>query len=98
MGDEQPLQQVGPVLGLFPVKDGPPGDDLHLEGDILIQNLPQGQHTGLGLVVHQGQQDDAEGDLHLGLCKETVQYHLRIGVLFQLDNNPHALLAVAVVL
>ena len=32
---------MGPVLGLFQVKLGAAGDDLHLELDVLFQNLPQ---------------------------------------------------------
>ena len=41
LGDEQTLQQMGPLLGLAAVIDGAAGDDLLLEGDVLVQDLPQ---------------------------------------------------------
>src|SRR5699024_9581303 len=52
---------------------------------------------GLLLVVHQSQQNHAEGGLHLGLGKQSVQGNLGVGVLFQLNDNAHALLAVGLV-
>ena len=63
LGDEQTLQQMGPFLGLALVEQGPAGDDLLLEGQILVQNVPQGQDSRLPLVVHQGQHVDGEGGL-----------------------------------
>lgn len=42
----QALQNVGAVLGLFQVELGAAGDDLHLELDVLLQNLPQVQQLG----------------------------------------------------
>ena len=68
--DHQAFQNVGPVLGLFQVKLGAAGDHFQLELDILLQDLPQGQH--LGLSAHNGQQDHPEGALQLGVGKQPV--------------------------
>ena len=88
---------MGPLLGLSQIIAGPAGEHLLLEGDILVQDLPQGEDFRLHLVVHQGQQDHAEGGLHLGLAEQAVQGDLGVGVLFQLNDDPHPLLAVGLV-
>ena len=91
LGDEQALQQVGPLLGLLQVVPGAPDDDLLLEGDVLVQDVAQGEDLGLGLpFVHQGQHVDGEGGLELGLGEEPVEHHLGVGVPLELDDHPHA--------
>ena len=40
---------MGPLLGLAQVALGAADDDLLLIGDILVQNVPQGQDAGLEL-------------------------------------------------
>ena len=89
LGDEQALQQVGALLGLAQVVAGPADDDLLLEVQILVENFPQGQNPGLGLVLHQGQHVDGEGGLQGGLGKQTVQHHLGIGLPLQFDDDAH---------
>mgnify|MGYP000391065508 CR=1 FL=1 len=70
---------------------GAADDDLLLEGDVLVQDVAQGEDLGLGLAagLHQGQHIDGEGGLELGLCKQAVEHHLGIGVPLQLDDNAH---------
>ena len=51
--------------------------------------MPQGQNLGLGLVVDQRQHIDGKGGLKLGLGKETVEDHLGVGILLQLDDDAH---------
>ena len=66
-----------------------PGDELFLEGEIFVNDVPQGEDLGLGLVVHQGEHVDGEGGLQLGLSEEAVQNDLCIGVLLYLDDDAH---------
>ena len=47
LGDEQALQQMSALLGLLEVIFGAPDDDLLLEGDVLIQDVTQGEDLGL---------------------------------------------------
>ncbi len=89
LGDEQTLQQVRPLLCLAQVVLRPPGQNFLLVGQILVNDLPQGQDPGLLLIVHQCQHDNAEAGLQSGLLKEVVQHHLGVGILFQLDDHPH---------
>ena len=97
LGNEQTFDQMRPLLGFPAVKDGPAGDDLLLEGDVFVQNLPQGQGLGLFLVVHQRQHYHRKRGLHLGLGKQTVQHHLGVCVFLQLNDDAHPLLAVGLV-
>ena len=80
---------MGPLPGLAQVVLGPAGQNLHLEGQIFVQNLPQRQNFRLLLVIHQGQHDDTKAGLQLRLLKQVVQHHLRVCVLFQLDDDAH---------
>lgn len=57
--------------------------------EIFIDDLPQGENFRLLLVVHQRQHDNAEAGLQSRLLEQIVQHDLRIGVLFQLDDNAH---------
>ena len=83
---------MGPLLGLAQIVAGAADDDLLLEGDVLVQDVAQGEDLGLGLAagLHQGQHIDGEGGLELGLCKQAVEHHLGIGVPLELDDHPHA--------
>ncbi|MPN64634.1 hypothetical protein SDC9_212410 [bioreactor metagenome] len=72
LGDEQSLQQMGPLLGLPQVEFRPADDDLLLKAQIFVQNVAQGQDLGLALVIHQGQHVDGEAVLQLGLGKQAV--------------------------
>ena len=81
---------MGALLRFPQVVSGAADDDLLLEGQILVDDMPQGQDFGLGLILHQRQHIDGEGGLQLGLGKQAVQHHLRIGVALQLDDQAHA--------
>ena len=88
--DQQTLQHVLPVERLFEVELRPSGDDLLLESEILVEHMAQGQDLRLLLVVDQCEHRHAEGRLHLRLGKEAVQNDLRVCVLFELDDDAHA--------
>ena len=75
---EQALQNVGAGQGLIQIVFGAAGDHVLLVQDVIIQRVPQGQH--LGLPVHQGQHDHAEGFLHLGMLVQVIQHHLGLHV------------------
>ena len=68
------------LAGLLQIVLSAAGDDLQLEGQIFINNMPQGQDLRLLLIIHQRQHIDGEAGLHLGLGKEAIQDHLRIGI------------------
>ena len=87
--DEQTLQQVGALLRLFQVVPCPPDDDLLLELQILVDDVPQGEDLRLPLVLHQRQHVDGKRGLELGLGEQAVQHHLRIGVALQLNDHAH---------
>ena len=78
-----------PLLRLFQVIAGAAGQHFRLEGQILIDDLPQRQDLGLLLIVHQGKHNDAEARLQGSLLKQVIEHHLGICVLFQLDNHTH---------
>ena len=48
LGNEQALQQMGPLLGLAQIVAGAADDDLLLKGDVLVQDVAQGEDLGLG--------------------------------------------------
>ena len=77
-GFEQALQNVGPRQGLVKIVFGAAGDHVLLVEDVIIQSVPQGKH--LRLPVHQGQHDDAESVLHLGVLIQIIQHHLGLHV------------------
>ena len=89
LGNEQTFQQMRPLLGFFQVIPGAPGEDFFLMLQVLVDDLPQGENFRLLLVVHQRQHDNAEAGLQGRLLEQIVQHDLRIGVLFQLDDNAH---------
>jgi len=80
---------MGALLGLFQVILGTAADDLVLELDVLLDHLLQGQD--LGHLVVNGQHDDTHGILQLGILVQLVQHHLGVGVLADVDDDPHSL-------
>ena len=66
-----------------------PDDDLLLEGEILVEDVPQGQDLRLRLVVDQREHIHGERGLHLRLGEEAVEHDLRVGVLLELDDDAH---------
>ena len=89
LGNEQTFQQMCPLLRLFQVIPGAPGEDFFLMLQVLVDDLPQGKNLRLLLVVHQRQHDNAEAGLQSRLLEQIVQHDLRIGVLFQFDDHTH---------
>ena len=89
LGNQQTLQKMGPLLGLLQVVSGAADDDLLLEGQVLVDDVPQGENFRLGLVLDQSQHIDGKGALQLGLGKQAVEHHLGIGVPLQLDDDAH---------
>ena len=79
---------MGAAFRLFQLVDGAPGYYLPAVVDEVVDGLPKRKH--LRPIVDDGQVDDAEGRLHLGLLVELVQYHLRVLVPFQFHDNAHA--------
>ena len=87
-GDLEAFQDMGAGLGLLQLEDGAAGDDLAAVVDEMADGVAQGQD--LRPVVDDGQHDDAEGGLHLGLLVELVEDDLRVLVPLQLDDDAHA--------
>ena len=88
--EQQALQQMCPLFRLFQIIAGSADDQVLLEGQIFVQNVPQCQNLRLGLVLDQGQHVDGEAGLQRRLGKEAVQDHLGIGVALEFDDDAHA--------
>ena len=63
-------------------------DDLFLEGDVGLEHL--GQRERARHAADQGDVDDAEGGLHLGVLVELVEHDHGDGVALELDDEAHA--------
>ena len=87
--DDQALQDVGPLLRLPQLEARPPQDDLLAVGDEVLHDVEEAQR--LRLLVDDGQHDDAEGDLELGVLVEVVEDDLRQLSPLDLDDDAHAL-------
>ena len=77
-GDFITLQNVRPRLGFIQIKPGPPGDDLLLMGNVIIQNLRQGEH--FGLIIDQRQHIDGAGILQLSVFIKLIENDLPVGI------------------
>ena len=86
-GDLQALEDVGSLAGLAQVVLGAPADDLAAMLDVVGDDRLEGQ--GLGLAVHQGQHVEVERQLHRGVLEQVVQHRVRVGVVLDLDVDPH---------
>ena len=93
-GDDQAFEDVGPRLGLAQLVEGPPPHHLAPEVDEELGRLEQVQDPGA--LVHDGQEDDAEGVLELGVLVEVVQDDLGRLALLDVEDDAHAV-AVALV-
>ena len=80
---------MGALLCLLQVVLGAAADHFVLELHVFLDHLLQGQH--LRHLVVDGQHDDADGILKLGVLIELVQHHLRVGVLAHIDDDAHSL-------
>ena len=86
---QQAFQNMGPVLRFVQLELRPPGHNVLLVLQVVIDHLPQVQH--LGLPVYQGQHVGAEILLHGRMLVQHVQHHLGLDVPLQLHHDPHAL-------
>src|SRR5215216_1329076 len=89
-GDQQALEDVGPLLGLAQLVAGPADDHGDLVGEVVRQHLGQVEHPGHA--VDQGQHDHAEAVLELGVLVELVEDDLGDGVAAALDDQAGAFL------
>ncbi len=85
---QQTFQNMSTGLCFVQVKLGSAGDNILLMLQIIIDDVAQIQHAGLA--VDQGEHIGAEGFLKRGVHVEEIQDNLRIDVLFQLNDNAHA--------
>ncbi len=80
---------MGALLGLLQIILRAAADDFILELDVLLYHLFQG-HDLRHLMV-DGQHDDTHGILQLGILVQLVQHHLGVGVLADVNDDPHSL-------
>ena len=80
---------MGLGFGLSQFELAAPGYDFFAVEDELLDEFLEVQE--LRLAPDDGQQDDPEGDLHLGVLEELVQDHLGHGIPLELDDDPHSL-------
>src|ERR1039457_1499368 len=78
---------MGPSFRLLQFEDGATGDDLAPVIDEMAYHLYDSED--FRPVIDNGQHDDAEGGLHLGMFIELVEEYLRVFVLLQLYDDPH---------
>jgi hypothetical protein len=82
-------QDVLALARLAQLVAGPPGDHVPPVGDEPLQHLLERQDARLAAV--DGQHDDAEAGLELGVGVEVVEHHLAHRIALQLDDDAHAL-------
>ena len=86
--DLQPFEDVIARFRLPQLELGAPADDLAAELDEALDQLEQRHH--LRPAADDGEHDDAEAQLQLGVLVEVVENHLRHFAALQLDDDAHA--------
>ena len=86
-GDLEALEDVGPLAGLAEVELGPPPDDLAAVLDVVGDDRLERQR--LGLAVDEGEHVEVERQLHRRVLEQVVQHRVRVGVVLDLDVDPH---------
>ena len=86
-GDLEALEDVGPLAGLAEVVLGPAPDDLAAVLDVVGDDRLERQR--LRLPVDEGQHVEVEGQLHRRVLEQVVQHRVRVGVVLDLDVDPH---------
>jgi len=84
----EPFKDMEPVEGLVQLKGRPFRYYLLTEIDELLYYFPEVQKPWL--IVDDGEENDAEGGLQLGMLIELVQDGHGNFTLFQLNDDPHA--------
>ncbi len=90
-GDQLAFEDVAAPLGLAQQVLGPPADDLHAVAQEFLQHLLERQRPRPA--VDQGQQDDADRLLQRRELVELVEHQLRVGVAFEVEDEPDRLAA-----
>ena len=91
-GDLLSLADVGLVFRFGEIEAHAALDDLLLVLHVAGEHILEAQH--LRLAVDQRQHIDGEGVLQLGVLVKLIEYDLRVGVAFALDDYADALFAV----
>ena len=86
--DVQTEQNMLSFLRFFEVKTSSAHDNVFLVSDIALQNLFEIEHARH--TVHESEHNHAERGLHLRLLVELVEKHLCVDVLFEFDDDTHA--------
>jgi hypothetical protein len=86
--DLQPFEDVIARLRLPQLELRAPADDVAAELDEALDQLEQRHH--LRPAADDGEHDDAEAQLQLGVLVEVVENHLRHFAALQLDDDAHA--------
>ena len=87
--DEQTLQQMGPLQGLVQVVRVRRMMISSWKARYSSMMCRRDRILGWRWLCHQCQHIDGEGGLQLGLGKQAVKHHLRIGVPLQLNDDAH---------
>jgi len=87
-GDDESRQDVGPFRGFGQLEAGPADDDLLAEVDEALENFLEIENPGL--LVVDGQHDDAEGRFHLGVLVKLVEDDAGNLVPLQVQDHPDA--------
>ncbi|GBC87584.1 hypothetical protein HRbin12_01597 [bacterium HR12] len=88
--DEQPLDDVVPLLRPAELVPRAPRDDVDLVVDVVPHELRQVQRPGNP--VHEGEHDRPEVLLELGVAVQLVQDHLGVRAPLRVDDEAHPLL------
>ncbi len=86
--DLQAFEDVVPRLRFPELEFGSTPHDVPPELDEALDQLEQSHH--LRPAADDGEHDDAEAQLQLGVLVEVVENHLRHFAALQLDDDPHA--------
>ena len=86
--DEQPLDDVGPRLGLLEAELGPPFDDLELVRDVEVHHV--GDVEGPGDAIVECDSIHREVLFELRVLEELIQDHRRLCLALQLDDEAGA--------
>ncbi len=86
--DLQPFEKVIARFRLAELELGAAAHDVAAEFDEAFDQLEQRHH--LRPATDDGEHDDAEAQLQLGVLIEVVEDHLRHFAAFELDDDPHA--------
>ena len=85
---EKTFQNMGTCLCFVEIEFGTPCNNVLLMLEIIVDDVTEVQDTGFA--VHEGKHVGTEGFLKRSVFVQEIQDNLRINILFQLDNDTHA--------